>query len=67
LHAAAREHDLHLALVTLPKAMLEACTPVRTWDADTLTCLRACVMKPEHREWMDEILARLDTAAALAG
>jgi len=47
--------------------MLEACTPVRTWDADTLTCLRACVMKPEHREWMDEILARLDTAAALAG
>jgi len=67
LHAAAREHDLHLALVTLPKAMLEVCTPVRTWDTDTLTCLRACVMKPEHREWMDEILARLDTAAALAG
>lgn len=65
LHAAAREHDLHLALVTLPRAMLETCAPVRTWDTDTLTCLRACVMKPEHREWMDEILARLDAAAAL--
>lgn len=67
LHAAAREHDLHLALVTLPRAMLETCAAVRTWDADTLTCLRACVMKPEHREWMGEIWARLDAAAALAG
>jgi hypothetical protein len=29
-------------------------------------CLRACVMKPEHREWMPEILKRLSLAAAVA-
>lgn len=63
LHAAARKRDLHLSLVTLPKAMLEPGDPVRAWDTETIVCLRACVMKPEHREWMNEILARLDAAA----
>jgi tyrosine decarboxylase / aspartate 1-decarboxylase len=66
LHAAARKHDLHLSLVTLPRTMLERTHPVRTWDAETLVCLRACVMKPEHREWMREILTRLDAAAGSA-
>lgn len=63
LHLAAQKHDLYLSLVTLPRTMLKASNPVRTWDAETVTCLRACVMKPEHREWMAEILARLDDAA----
>lgn len=63
LHAAAGKHDLHLSLVALPQAMLEPNDPVRAWDAETIVCLRACVMKPEHREWMSEILARLDAAA----
>lgn len=62
LHAAARKRDLHLSLVTLPKAMLEPSDPVRAWDTETLVCLRACVMKPEHREWMSEILTRLDAS-----
>lgn len=62
-YMATKKRDLHLSLVTIPKAMLEIAAPVRTWDADTITCLRACVMKPEHREWMTEILARLDAAA----
>ena len=45
--SAARE-GLHLAMTTLPGVG---------------TCLRACTMKPEHREWMPEILRRLDAAA----
>jgi glutamate/tyrosine decarboxylase-like PLP-dependent enzyme len=56
---AAAKHDLHLALATFPRVMVEPAKPVQTWDADSITCLRACVMKPEHREWMPTILERL--------
>jgi tyrosine decarboxylase/aspartate 1-decarboxylase len=62
IFAAAAEHDLHLALATFPRAMLESPAPVARWDADEIVCLRACAMKPEHREWMPEILARLRAA-----
>jgi tyrosine decarboxylase / aspartate 1-decarboxylase len=57
---AAARIDVHLALATFPRSLCERAAPVDEWDADQLTCLRACVMKPEHREWMPEILARLD-------
>jgi glutamate/tyrosine decarboxylase-like PLP-dependent enzyme len=59
---AAAQQDLHLALATFPRSMLEPSAPVRTWDADEIACLRCCVMKPEHQEWMGEILRRLDAA-----
>lgn len=59
----AAAHDLHLAIATFPRVICEAAAPVREWDANELACLRACVMKPEHREWMPELLARLDVAA----
>ena len=62
----AARQGLHLAVATFPRAMVEGAAPVRDWDAADLTCLRACVMKPEHRDWMSEILARLDRAAAAA-
>lgn len=65
LHNSARKNNLHLSLVTLPKAMLEGFDAVRTWDANSITCLRACMMKPEHREWMAEILALLNAAATI--
>jgi len=63
LFETAAKHDLHFALATVPPNMAEPAAPVATWDTDGLLCLRACVMKPEHREWMPEILARLDAAA----
>lgn len=59
---AARGQDLHLARVEIPRALFADDAPVREWDADTLVCLRACLMKPEHGPWMDEILARLRAA-----
>lgn len=65
LQAAAKKHSLHLSLVALPKAMLDISDPVHTWDVDTITCLRACMIKPEHREWMTEILERLDAATEI--
>ncbi len=60
---AAARRDLHLALAGFPRAMLASSAPVRTWDAETVTCLRSCLMKPEHREWKPQIVARLRAAA----
>jgi glutamate/tyrosine decarboxylase-like PLP-dependent enzyme len=60
---AAAERDLHLALADLPRPLCEASAPVETWDADSMTCLRACLMKAEHRDWLTAIRERLDAAA----
>jgi glutamate/tyrosine decarboxylase-like PLP-dependent enzyme len=59
---AAARRDLHLAIATFPRAMVEPAGAVEVWDHPAVDCLRACVMKPEHREWMPEILARLASA-----
>jgi hypothetical protein len=60
--AAARK-DLHLALASLPRKMAAHASPVEDWDRQEITCLRACVMKPEHGQWLPEVLARLTSAA----
>ncbi len=57
--AAARE-GLHLAVASFPKALFPD-WPI-AWDRDTVACLRACLMKPEHREWIARIYTRLDQA-----
>jgi hypothetical protein len=59
---AAAARGVHLALATFPRAMVEPAGAVSQWNADTVTCLRACVMKPEHREWLPEIFKRLREA-----
>ena len=55
----AATRDLHLALAAFPRNMLEAAQPVQHWDQQDITCLRACAMKPEHAQWISEILERL--------
>lgn len=60
----AAEQDLHLALAQFPREMCAGAEAIEEWDRPDLTCLRACVMKPEHRDWMDEILTRLEIASA---
>ena len=65
--AAARK-DLHLALVQLPRKLF----PGNAWPdssaagsaSSSVTCLRSVLMKPEHLIWMDEIWARLNSAAS---
>jgi glutamate/tyrosine decarboxylase-like PLP-dependent enzyme len=64
LFAEAAKRDLHLALATFPRGLLEASAPVEDWDADSIVCLRACAMKPEQRDWLPEITRRLDAAAS---
>jgi len=61
--AAARQ-GVHLALLTVPQCLAQACGAVADWDQETVRCLRATVMKAEHQAWMPEIISRLEAAAA---
>lgn len=49
--------NLHLALVSLPAALLQSHWPSVEFDADLVTCMRSCLMKPEHAQWVDTIWA----------
>ncbi len=58
---ACAERDLHLALAELPISIFSFDPSVRR-DRDRVTCLRSVLMKPEHDEWMGEIVHRLNAA-----
>ncbi len=60
---AAAARNLHFALVTLPKKLVEPAGQIMNWDNDEVTCLRACVMKPEHEDWMPRILQELENVS----
>jgi len=49
------KQNLHLAIMKLPKKLLEPYWPEVEFDEDTVSCLRSCLMKPEHLAWIDEI------------
>jgi glutamate/tyrosine decarboxylase-like PLP-dependent enzyme len=51
---AAKNH-LHLAIAHLPIKFFTNVYPQMVYDQDQITCLRSCLMKPEHLEWIDEI------------
>lgn len=55
--------NLHLAKANLPRTLFENRRPQLQWDQDHVTCLRTCLMKPEHLDWMDQIWGVLDKAA----
>jgi glutamate/tyrosine decarboxylase-like PLP-dependent enzyme len=50
--------DLHLALAQLPRRWFEPDLPLAA-SAETVTCLRSVLMKPEHEAWLDAIWQRL--------
>lgn len=57
--------DIHIALVKVPAEFAKATRPELIADADTLTCLRVCLMKPEHNAWLEHFKAVLDDLALL--
>lgn len=61
--AEAAQANLHLALVELPAAMLKPYWPGVNFDQPTVTCLRSCLMKPEHLAWVDQIWEILSSLA----
>jgi tyrosine decarboxylase/aspartate 1-decarboxylase len=61
-HAAAEE-NLHLATFKYPSELLKTVWTGVDFDQPTVTCLRSCLMKPEHLDWVDAIWEILSTAA----
>ena len=57
----AASEDLHLALLELPRALAD--WPELDWDQGRLVCLRSCLMKPEHTDWVPRIVERLQRVA----
>ena len=73
IFTAAANRGLHLALVRLPVSHFPSLEkPPRSIGAlpladspggqDTVLCLRSVLMKPEHREWVKQIMVILDAA-----
>src|SRR5271157_877625 len=74
IFAAAAKRGLHLALIRLPvryfptlqkpqgRTAGPALPPADSSDQETVLCLRSVLMKPEHRQWLKQILATLDAA-----
>jgi tyrosine decarboxylase/aspartate 1-decarboxylase len=60
----AARHDLHLAMIELPASLVANYIEGLEADQETVTCLRSVLMKPEHREWLPQIMGLLETAAA---
>lgn len=65
-HSAAAE-NLHLALVNLPQSLLGSWWTDVEWDQPAVTCLRSCLLKPEHLDWIDRIWSALDRATDTVG
>ena len=53
--AEAARQNLHLALATLPVAFFDLPAAKIERDADSVTCLRSVLMKPEHSDWVERI------------
>jgi tyrosine decarboxylase / aspartate 1-decarboxylase len=62
LFDATAERDLHLALFSYPSALLTDAWPDVRMDAETVACMRSCLMKTEHHEWIDSIWRLLGDA-----
>lgn len=64
--------NLHLAVATFPAELLRDRWKNQgidlVWDQSQVTCLRSCLMKAEHLDWVDEIWKRfVDVVDELEG
>jgi glutamate/tyrosine decarboxylase-like PLP-dependent enzyme len=60
----AAEKELHLAMIELPVDLVRTCVPALEADVETVTCLRSVLMKPEHKDWLPQIMAILEECAS---
>lgn len=56
----AAEKNLHLALASVPADLLKPYWNRVNFDQDSVLCLRSCMMKPEHKEWVGRIWKIVD-------
>ncbi len=62
---AAAKKSLHLAVANLPKHFFESKWKDLKWDQDHISCLRSCLMKPEHLDWLEKIWQILDETTSV--
>jgi tyrosine decarboxylase/aspartate 1-decarboxylase len=60
----AAQRELHLAMIELPVDLVKTYVPGLESDVETVTCLRSVLMKPEHKEWLPQIMAILEECAS---
>jgi tyrosine decarboxylase / aspartate 1-decarboxylase len=63
---AAAKQNLHLAVASFPRTMLAKTWDI-DWDHEHVACLRSCLMKAEHVEWVEPIWQVLDEVAQQIG
>lgn len=59
----AAKKDLHLALIELPMSLVNHHWPELEANRETVSCLRSCLMKPEHLDWVDDICEVLESVS----
>jgi tyrosine decarboxylase / aspartate 1-decarboxylase len=57
---AAASENLHLALANFPQGLLGETWKGVVWDQPSVACLRSCLMKPEHLDWIERIWAGVE-------
>jgi tyrosine decarboxylase / aspartate 1-decarboxylase len=62
----AARHNLHLATFKYPVRLLRDKWKDVRFENEYVTCLRSCLMKPEHLDWLDRLWAILEQATAEA-
>jgi len=58
---------IYLAKLKLPQAVVGALHPDLVWDQPELTVLRSCLMKPEHRDIVPYLHARVERLSGAPG
>jgi tyrosine decarboxylase / aspartate 1-decarboxylase len=58
----AAQNELHLATFKYPTRLLHEAWPDMKFESEYVLCLRSCLMKPEHLEWLEAIWKILDKA-----
>ena len=61
-HAAAKE-NIHFATFKYPSSLLQTIWTDVAFDQQSVTCLRSCMMKPEHYDWAERIWEIFDKVA----
>lgn len=60
----AAANDLHLAMIELPVSFLSRVRDDVEVNSESVTCLRSVLMKPEHKDWLGDIVSILEECAA---
>ena len=60
----AAQKELHLAMIELPVDLVRTFVPGLEPDVGNVTCLRSVLMKPEHKDWLPQIMAILEECAS---